>query len=46
MERKRVGATVSLTREKLMEARDLTPEMKLNWLEEANDFINAIKKQR
>ena len=38
--------TLSLTREKLAEARKLTAEMKLAWLEEANNFIHAVKSNK
>lgn len=42
MKRKnKTGFSFTLSREKLEQTYNLSPEMKLTWLEEANEFINA-----
>jgi hypothetical protein len=34
---------IKLTKEKILETVNTTPEERLNWLEEANSFIAKIK---
>ena len=36
------GFSLALGREYLERTRNLTPEMKLEWLEEANEFVNKF----
>jgi len=40
MRRKGKGFSFTLSREKLEQTYNLSPEMKLTWLEEANKFVN------
>jgi hypothetical protein len=35
--------TLTLTRDKIRETYELSPEMKLLWLEEANEFVHSIR---
>jgi len=42
MRRKGKGFSFTLSREKLERTYDLSPEMKLTWLEEANKFVNNV----
>jgi|GEM_PF-2705881 len=39
------GIHLALNQEKLKETRNLSPEMKLKWLEEANAFISRVNKK-
>ena len=41
MRRKKGGFSFTLSKEKLEQTCRLSPEMKLTWLEEANEFVYA-----
>ncbi|MFH1055150.1 MAG: hypothetical protein V1744_03525 [Candidatus Altiarchaeota archaeon] len=41
--KKTIRGVSVLSREKILETKDLTPEMRLNWLQEANEFVHLLQ---
>ena len=41
-----IKAPIALSREKILETLHMTPKQRLIWLEEANEFVDKVRRGR